>query len=122
MRVWLFLAAVNGLAAMIAGAYAAHGIHQAGGAAIAAQGATYHMFHALALLGVAWLADRRPGALSVTAAGVLFTVGIVLFSGSLYAIGMMGWRMGLAPPFGGAALMAGWLMLAWTAVRSTGAR
>lgn len=120
--VWLFLGALNGLLAVTAGAYGRHWL--AGGDVaremfqIASQ---YQMVHALALLAVAGLASMpSQGRLSsATVAGVAFAVGVLLFSGSLYAFGLTG---GLllpgAAPAGGFALMAGWLALMWTALRS----
>jgi len=51
-------------------------------------------------------------------AGWLFIAGIVLFSGSLYAMALTGLRgLGAITPIGGAAFLAGWLALAWAASR-----
>jgi uncharacterized membrane protein YgdD (TMEM256/DUF423 family) len=75
-------------------------------------GARYHMYHALDLLGVAWAGTRWPGA-AVTAAGWLFVVGTVLFSGSLYLLALTGHRwLGAVTPLGGVAFLLGWLALA----------
>lgn len=75
----------------------------------------YHMYHALGLLAVAWAATRWPGG-AVTAAGWLFLVGIVLFSGSLYLLSLTGQRwLGAITPLGGAAFLVGWFLLLWTA-------
>jgi uncharacterized membrane protein YgdD (TMEM256/DUF423 family) len=79
-------------------------------------GARYHMYHALALLAVAWLAARAPTP-TTAAAGWFFLVGILLFSGSLYALSLSGvHKLGLVTPFGGVALLIGWALLAWSAV------
>jgi uncharacterized membrane protein YgdD (TMEM256/DUF423 family) len=76
------------------------------------------MFHALALLAVAWACTRWPGAL-VSASGWLFVAGTVLFSGSLYALALSGVRgLGMVTPFGGLAFLSGWLCLAWAAIRA----
>jgi uncharacterized membrane protein YgdD (TMEM256/DUF423 family) len=73
--------------------------------------ARYHMYHALALLGVAYAAYRFGSGL-VTAAGWLFVAGIVIFSGSLYLLSLTGVRvLGAVAPVGGAALLAGWVCL-----------
>jgi uncharacterized membrane protein YgdD (TMEM256/DUF423 family) len=78
-------------------------------------GVRYHMYHALALLAVAWAATRWPGG-AVNASGWLFVAGIVLFSGSLYALSLSGVRwLGAITPLGGLAFVAGWLCLAWAA-------
>ncbi len=72
----------------------------------------YQMFHALALLGLAWAVGRWPGTL-LHWSGYLFIVGTIIFSGSLYVLSIStvrGW--GAVTPIGGVALMAGWLCLA----------
>ncbi len=82
--------------------------------------ARYQMYHALALLAVAWAADRWPGG-ATTAAGWLFVAGIVVFSGSLYGLSLSGVRwLGAITPLGGLAFLAGWLALAWAVWRGQG--
>lgn len=75
--------------------------------------AHYQMIHSLALLGVGLLltidAARKLAALSA----ICFAVGIVIFSGSLYALALTGAKwLGAITPFGGLSLLAGWLLLA----------
>jgi uncharacterized membrane protein YgdD (TMEM256/DUF423 family) len=83
--------------------------------------ARYQMYHALALLATAWVAERWPQPASALA-GWLFLAGIVLFSGSLYALSLTGTRwLGAITPLGGVALLAGWLVLAWSVWRGSGA-
>ncbi len=78
-------------------------------------GVRYHMYHALALLAVAWASTRWPGA-SITAAGWLFLAGTIIFSGSLYLLSLSGMRwLGAITPIGGLAFLLGWLLLAWGA-------
>ena len=73
------------------------------------------MYHALALLAVAWACARWPSAWA-SAAGWLFMTGTVLFSGSLYLLAFTGVRaLGAITPFGGLAFILGWLALAWAA-------
>jgi len=72
----------------------------------------YHLYHAFALIVVAWAQTRWPGTL-VTIGGWLFVVGIALFSGSLYLMSLTGLRwLGAITPLGGLAFLAGWLCLA----------
>lgn len=81
-------------------------------------GARYQMYHALALLAVAWAYARWEAPL-LQVAGWLFVAGIVIFSGSLYALVLSGQRwLGAVTPLGGVALLAAWLVLAWSAFRS----
>lgn len=76
-------------------------------------GVRYQMYHALALLAVAWVYTRWPSAL-VVGSGWLFIVGTVLFSGSLYLLSVSGIRwLGAITPLGGIAFLGGWLCLAW---------
>jgi uncharacterized membrane protein YgdD (TMEM256/DUF423 family) len=114
-RVFLVTGAVSAFIAVALGAFAAHGLR----ARVAPElltvfetGARYHMYHALALLAVAWASARGLGT-PATAAGWLFVAGTVLFSGSLYVMTVTGARwLGAITPFGGACFLAGWLALA----------
>jgi uncharacterized membrane protein YgdD (TMEM256/DUF423 family) len=73
----------------------------------------YNMVHALAVVAVGLLALAGRSSPALTVAGWSFVLGIVLFSGSLYAYGLTGLRwLGAITPFGGLALLAGWLALA----------
>ncbi|WP_089400918.1 DUF423 domain-containing protein [Noviherbaspirillum humi] len=101
-----------------AGAFGAHGLRNRLGAdmlAVFETGVRYQMYHALALLAVAWACTRWPGA-ATTAAGWLFIAGILVFSGSLYILSISGMRwLGAVTPLGGLALLAGWICLLWGA-------
>ena len=120
-RLFFGLGAASAFIAVALGAFAAHGLKARLGADLLAAfetGVRYQMFHALALLAVAWACTRWPGAL-VQASGWLFVAGTVLFSGSLYALALSGVRgLGIVTPFGGLAFLAGWLCLVWTAIRA----
>ncbi len=81
----------------------------------------YHFVHGLGILLVSVLA--RTGILSASGearAGWLMALGIVLFSGSLYALAISGVRiLGAVTPFGGVAFIVGWILLAYEATRGT---
>jgi uncharacterized membrane protein YgdD (TMEM256/DUF423 family) len=119
MNIWLIVAAANGFVAVLAGAFAAHGLARvldAGALATFETAARYQMYHALAM-GLAALAPQNGPA---RIACVLFLAGIVLFSGSLYLLALTGTRaLGFITPFGGAAFLAGWIALALAAARMT---
>ena len=121
LRVFLLLAALAGFTGVALGAFAAHGLKSQLSAeylAVFQTGVHYQLVHALALFGVALLAERLPGRL-LTAAGILFAVGILLFSGSLYALTLSGLgKLGMITPLGGLCFLAGWLCLGLTAWRS----
>jgi uncharacterized membrane protein YgdD (TMEM256/DUF423 family) len=113
---WLAIGALNAAFAVAAGAFAAHGLRGRLDDSVLdvfEVGARYHMYHALALVLAGLVATR-----GAHVAGWLFQVGIVLFSGSLYALALTGMRdLGKITPIGGVAFLAGWLWLAWTAWR-----
>ena len=120
MRGYLMLAAFFGFTGVALGAFAAHGLKKSLSAeylAIFHTGVTYQLVHALALFGVALLAAHLPGRL-VLWAGVSFSIGILLFSGSLYLLTTIGiGKLGIITPFGGLAFLIGWLCLGLAAWR-----
>jgi uncharacterized membrane protein YgdD (TMEM256/DUF423 family) len=84
-------------------------------------GVRYQMYHALAILIVALAAARLDGWL-IRAAGWLFTGGIVVFSGSLYALALSGVTiLGAVTPIGGLAFLGGWACLVLAALALAGA-
>lgn len=119
LRGFLLLTAFFGFTGVGLGAFAAHGLKNRLSAeylAIFQTGVTYQLIHTLALFGVALLSLHLPGRLVVWA-GVLFCLGILLFSGSLYLLTLTGVsKLGIVTPFGGLAFLAGWAclgLLAW---------
>lgn len=73
----------------------------------------YQMYHALALYITGW-ASQQYQHVALRAAGWLFVLGIVLFSGSLYVLAFSGARwLGALTPLGGLAFLAGWALLGW---------
>ena len=121
MNRWLFAGAVNGFLAVAAGAFATHGLEtrvDARALHIFETGAHYHLTHALALVAVALL-PKGPATKPAGLAGWLFATGIVLFSGSLYFLVLAGSdALVLVTPLGGLAFLAGWLTLAYAALKS----
>lgn len=119
-RVFLICGAASGFIAVAAGAFGAHALKAQLPPELLAvfdTGARYQMFHALALIAVAWAATRWPGRLTV-ASGACFIGGTLLFSGSLYLLALTGVRgFGAITPVGGVLFLAGWLLLALAAWR-----
>lgn len=120
-RLFLIIAALSGAVSVGAGAFGAHALRarlEPRLLEVFQTGAQYQMYHALAMVGVAWVASRWPGALS-TASGWLFVAGTVLFSGSLYAMALTGVRaLGAITPLGGVCFIAGWVALALAVMRA----
>lgn len=119
-RLLIVAGALSALAAVAAGAFGAHmleGRLTSEMIEIFETGARYQMYHALALVGVGLAAARWEGSLWAWA-GLLFLVGTVVFSGSLYALALSGVRwLGAVTPIGGVAFMAGWVLVAIAGVR-----
>ena len=119
-RIFFVLGSLFALLGVLAGAFGAHALRASLTLELSATFETavrYQLVHALALLATAWACARWPGVAASTA-GVLFSVGIVLFSGSLYLLALTGVRgLGAITPLGGLALIAGWGCLAWAAWR-----
>lgn len=114
-RSFALAGSLSALIAVAAGAFGAHALRQrlpSDLLAVFETGARYQMYHALALLFVAWAVTQWPTA-PVRAAGWLFIAGTVLFSGSLYLLALTGVRWwGAVTPLGGVLFLAGWLALA----------
>ena len=121
-KLFLSLGALSGALAVILGAFGAHGlkgtlceemlkVHHTG--------VEFHFYHTFALLAIGLLASRNTSRL-LTASGWLFTAGIVLFSGSLYALSISGIRiLGAITPIGGMLFIMGWILLAISAIKSS---
>lgn len=120
-RFWLIWAAIHGFISVACGAFGAHGLRGKLTERMLENwetGARYEMYHALALLAVAWLATRTPSG-SINAAGWCFALGACVFSFSLYALAFTGvTKLGMITPIGGLGLLAGWALVAYAAFAS----
>ncbi|MEX6665919.1 DUF423 domain-containing protein [Pseudomonas sp. W2-17] len=120
LRTFLMLASFFGFTGVALGAFAAHGLRNRltpEYLAVFHTGVLYQLIHALAIFGVALLAMQIQGRL-VTYAGISFTLGIILFSGSLYLMTLTGaTKLGIITPIGGLFFLLGWAILGWTAWR-----
>jgi len=108
--------------AVAAGAFGAHslrGILDAPMLAAFETAARYQMYHALGLCIVGWAIEQHPEG-RFTTVGWLFTIGILLFAGSLYSVSLTGVRwLGALTPLGGVAFITGWGLFAWEVWKST---
>jgi uncharacterized membrane protein YgdD (TMEM256/DUF423 family) len=110
-RPWLAVAALLGASGVLFGAGGAHALRSLMAPEYLPTfetGVRYHLLHAVALLALALAGEGRKIALPAA----LFTLGVCLFSGSLYALALGAPRgLGIVTPFGGVALLLGWLAL-----------
>ncbi|MDM4770381.1 DUF423 domain-containing protein [Solimonas sp. SE-A11] len=121
-KLWLALGASYGFLAVALGAFGAHALKAKltpDLLAVWKTGVEYHFYHALALLAVGLLARQLQPSGALTTAGVCFALGVLLFSGSLYALALSGVRvLGAVTPFGGLLFLVGWACLVRVAIKS----
>ncbi len=116
-QIFLSVAAIFGGLSVTAGAFGSHALRgqlDERSLSIFEVGTRYQMYHALALLAVAiLLGNTQTPSKSLIISGWLFIIGIFLFSGSLYALSLTNTiYLGIVTPFGGVALICGWIALA----------
>jgi uncharacterized membrane protein YgdD (TMEM256/DUF423 family) len=115
-RVFFALGSLLAGTAVAAGAFGAHGLRgrvDADLLEVFSTAARYQMFHALALLAVAWAVTRWPDA-DLELGGWMLVAGTAIFSGSLYLMTFTGARwLGAVTPLGGLLLIGGWAVLVW---------
>ncbi|MEH6567150.1 MAG: DUF423 domain-containing protein [Halopseudomonas sp.] len=116
MAKWLLLlASFSGFTGVALGAFAAHGLRSKLPENLLnafQTGVHYQLWHSMALIGVALLLLRFPESSLFKATGVLFALGIVLFSGSLYLLALSGVsKLGMITPLGGVTWLIAWFCL-----------
>ena len=116
MAKWLLmLASLSGFTSVALGAFAAHGLRGKLPENLLnafQTGVSYQLWHTMALIGVALLLLRSPESTLLKVTGVLFAVGILLFSGSLYLLALSGLgKLGMITPLGGVLWLIAWLCL-----------
>lgn len=113
---FLLVAAILGFLGVAFGAFGAHGLRNRLSPdmlAVFEIGVRYQMYHVLALLAVTAAIAQFGQARLLSIAGWSFTAGILIFSGSLYALALTGTGMfGAITPVGGVGLLIGWACLA----------
>ncbi|MBT8042245.1 MAG: DUF423 domain-containing protein [Kiritimatiellales bacterium] len=119
-KLFLMLGSISGALAVMIGAFGAHGLKNRlcdEMLAIYKTGVEYHFYHTLALLAIGLLSLHYKSAL-LTASGGSMLAGIVIFSGSLYALSISGVKiLGAITPIGGLFFIAGWVLLAVAVIK-----
>lgn len=116
-KIFLSLAAFLGLIAVVIGAFGAHTLEKTLSEHALQRfhtGVEYQFYHVAALLSVGILTSlhRNFESLLLKLSGTAFILGIILFSGSLYAYALTGnSKLGMIAPLGGTAFILGWLFL-----------
>lgn len=112
----LTLASIAGALAVCLGAFGAHALRgrlDSQALEVFQTAVQYHFYHALALLAVGCIAIVQPQTILLKSSAWLFCIGLLIFCGSLYLLGLTGVRwLGAITPFGGLAFIAGWFCLA----------
>ena len=112
---WMKIVAINGLLAVLLGAFAAHVLETSLSPerlSVFHTAVKYHMFHTLALLGLTCLDNQAGSPRYRIYAAIFFLLGIGLFSGSLYLLVATGiTKLALVTPMGGLAFLVGWVLL-----------
>ncbi len=114
-KVILSLGALAALLAVALGAFGAHALKARLSEEMLSVWKTavdYHFYHALGLLALGLLALHLPGSRLLVWSAALMAAGVILFSGSLYALALTGARwLGLVTPFGGVSLILAWALV-----------
>ena len=120
-QIFISISAILGLIGVALGAFGAHGLKERLSAdmmSVYQTGSHYHLIHALALLGIGILA-RQMDVTAIKVAGISMIFGILVFSGSLYALAISEIRiLGAITPIGGVGFMVGWAALALAAIQN----
>ena len=123
MKLFILIGSLNALIGVALGAFGAHGLKSKVAPEMLTVWNTavqYHLIHALGLLLIGILAHLMPAAPLIKSGGWSILLGILLFSGSLYALVLTGIKpLGIITPFGGVAFLIGWLLVAIAAWRHT---
>lgn len=114
-KLLLLLASFSGFTGVALGAFGAHGLRDKLPENLLnafQAGVQYQLWHTAALMGIALLLLRWPESTLFKVSGGLLVLGILLFSGSLYAMALSGiGRLGIITPFGGLSFLLAWLCL-----------
>ena len=115
-NVIISIGSFNAALAIMLGAFAAHGLKNqldSYSLGVFNTAADFHLIHSLALILLGVIANQYRQ-INCSFVGYLFLVGIILFSGSLYALSVSGWKiLGIITPFGGMSFILAWGLLCY---------
>jgi uncharacterized membrane protein YgdD (TMEM256/DUF423 family) len=114
-KIFVAIGAINALIAVVLGAFGAHGLEgtlSPDMLEVFETGVKYQFYHALGLIALGLISIHLPDSSLLKSSGWLMLAGIVLFSGSLYALSTSGIKwLGAITPFGGIAFIVAWLLI-----------
>jgi uncharacterized membrane protein YgdD (TMEM256/DUF423 family) len=114
---WILIGAISGFFAVVFGAFGGHALKETlspRSLAIYQIAVQYHMYHALALIGLGVFSASYPS-LNSQIPGAAFTFGLMTFSGSLYALALTELSfLGMITPIGGLSFLVGWASFAYS--------
>src|SRR5690606_35408795 len=122
-RIFLLLAAISGFSGVALGAFAAHALparFPERMRAVFQTGVQYQLWPTAALSGVGLLLLRQAGTRLFMVSCGPFAFVMLLFSGSLYTLTLLGWRVGMVTPMGGVCFLLGWICFGVAAWRLKG--
>lgn len=121
-KLFTAIGSINAMLAVLLGAFGAHSLRDRLSAEmlrIFETGVQYHFYHALGLLAIGLVAWHLPESGLLKWSGWLMLAGIVIFSGSLYLLSILGIRwLGAITPIGGTAFIVAWVLLALAVLKS----
>jgi len=124
MKLFMLLGSVGAGLAVLLGAFGAHGLKgrlDAHALEVFQTGVQYQFYHSLGLILVGLTLAQFLESSLLLWSGRLFTVGIVLFSGSLYLVSLLGIRwLGIITPFGVLAFIVGWILFSVAVYKTQG--
>jgi|TARA_B110000902_G_scaffold266688_1_gene355566 uncharacterized membrane protein YgdD (TMEM256/DUF423 family) len=122
IKALLIGAGLSGFIGVALGAFGAHALKtilSSDMLVVFRTGVDYQFIHTLALIAVVVLAIKFPAISTWQWSGFFFLIGIVIFSGSLYALALSGIKiLGAITPIGGLCLLVGWGLFTWSAYKS----
>lgn len=121
IKLFWVLGSLNAFLSVVLGAFGAHALKAkipANLLSVYETGVQYHMVHAIGLILIALAADRFGASTLLNWSGWMLFLGIIFFSGSLYALSLSGVRiLGAITPIGGVLFLAGWILFALAAFK-----